>query len=66
VNLRIEKDPEVEAERRKREYGTKVVAVAPDGTEYTQFVLDRLSADEYKRVMRLVGDRLPRFSNVIG
>lgn len=66
VNLQIaEKDPKVEAERKRREYGTKVVAVGPDGTEYTQFALDRLSADDYKTVMRLVGDRLPKFSNVI-
>ena len=70
VNLQIEHDPVLDArlaaQRRQQEYGTLIVATGPDGQQYTQYELDRLSADNFKKVMRLFGDRLPKFSNVIG
>ena len=70
VNISIEHDPmlgtRLAAQSRQQEYGTKIVAVGPDGQEYTQYQLDRLSADDFKKAMRLFGDRLPKFSNVIG
>jgi hypothetical protein len=50
---------------RRDEYATKSVVTGPEGKGYTQYELDRLSADEYRRVMRLCGDRQPRFSNVM-
>jgi hypothetical protein len=65
VNLQIDTDPVLEEGKRHEAYATKSVATGPDGTQYTQFELDRLSADEYRRVMRLCGDRQPRFSNVM-
>ena len=69
VNLTIQRDPEAEArgeaERKRAEYGTKIVAVGPDGIEYTQYQLDRLSADDYRIAVGMYGERYPRFSHVI-
>lgn len=59
-----ELDP-VEAERiAKEKYHTEIVAFYA-GKSFTQFDLDRLPADEYRKVMGLYGENLPRFSNVI-
>src|SRR5258708_22007730 len=64
AEARPEVDP-AELERQRREaYHTKVLTVY-GGREYTQYDIDRLSADEFKRVMGLYGENLPRFSNVI-
>jgi hypothetical protein len=65
VNLAVEPDPALIERKRREEYGTKIAVTGPDGRGYTQFELDRLGSDEYKSVMRLFGDRQPRFSNVI-
>jgi hypothetical protein len=65
VNLQVDIDPVVEERKRRDEYGTKKVLTGPDGKSFTQYELDRLSADEYRRVMKLCGDRQPRFSNVM-
>jgi hypothetical protein len=65
VNLDIEPDQALEARQRREAYGTHIVAKGPDGREYTQYELDRLSADDFKQVMRLFGERQPRFSHVI-
>lgn len=70
VNISIEHDPVLDtrlaAQRRQQEYRTRIVAVGPDGQESTQYQLDRLSANDFKKALRLFGDRLPKFSNVIG
>jgi len=65
VNLAIEPDQALEERQRREAYGTRVVAKGPDGHEYTQYEIDRLSADEFKRVMRLFGENVPRFSHVL-
>jgi len=57
-------DPEQERERKRQEYFTKPV-LNHTGKDYSQAELDRLSADEFRRVAGLYGDNLPRFSNVI-
>lgn len=57
-------DPDAERERKRQEYFTKPV-VNYAGKDYSQADLDRLSADEYRRVVGLYGENLPRFSNVM-
>lgn len=62
VNLTIRRDPELEAklavQKRRAEYGTKIVATGPDGRQYTQYQIDNvLTADESLRVMRFMEGR---------
>jgi hypothetical protein len=58
-------DPEELREQERNEYRTKVVVTDPrTGQSYTEYQLDRLPADEYKRLM--LGEfRTPRITDVI-
>jgi len=58
-------DPEELREQTRNEYRTKVIVTDPrTGQEYTEYQLDRLPADEYKRLM--LGEfRTPRITDVI-
>jgi hypothetical protein len=58
-------DPEVLRQQKRNEYLTKVVVTDPrTGQGYTEYQLDRLPADEYKRLM--IGEfKTPRITDVI-
>ena len=58
-------DPEELREQNRNEYRTKVVVTDPrTGQDYTEYQLDRLPADEYKRLV--IGEfRTPRITDVI-
>jgi hypothetical protein len=58
-------DSEELREQKRNEYRTKVVVTDPrTGQDYTEYQLDRLPADEYKRLM--IGEfRTPRITDVI-
>jgi hypothetical protein len=60
-----EPDPEELKRQKQHEYRTKIVVTDPrTGQEYTEYQLDRLPADEYKRLM--IGEfRTPRITDVI-
>lgn len=57
-------DSQEKRERKRQEYFTKPVLNFA-GKDYSQADLDRLSADEFRKVAGLYGENLPRFSNVI-
>jgi hypothetical protein len=58
-------DPEQLSEQKRNEYRTKVIVTDPrTGQSYTEYQLDRLPADEYKRLM--IGEfRTPTIRDVI-
>lgn len=58
-------DPEELRQQKRNEYLTKIVVTDPrTGQGYTEYQLDRLPADEYKRLM--IGEfRTPRITDVI-
>lgn len=64
VNLQVEPDPAREREQRRRDYFEKTI-ITHEGVNYTQAALDKLSATDFRRVMGLYGENLPRFSAVI-
>jgi hypothetical protein len=48
----VEPDPEEVRQRRREEYRTKIIVTDPrTGESFTEYQLDRLSADDYKRLM---------------
>lgn len=65
VNLGVEPDPDWERQQQRRDYYEKIVVTDPrDRTPYTQYQLDRLPADEWKRLT--MGEFAnPRISHVI-
>lgn len=51
VNLNVERDPEQERQQKRHDYYNRIVVIDPrDGRTYTDYQLDQLSADEYKRL----------------
>jgi len=65
VNLRVERDPELEAQQRRKEYRTKVVVTDPrTGEGFTQYQLDRTDSETYRRLV--FGEfAIPRVTDVI-
>jgi len=59
VNLSIERPAEPTPKRREPEMGYDLKT--GEQRLYTPYEIDRLSADEYRRVFRLCGDKMPTF-----
>jgi len=55
VNLQIDRDPVLEARKRRERYETEIVVTDPEtGKGWTQFQLDNIADSEtYRRLMRL-------------
>lgn len=54
VNLSIEPDPAIEAQKRWEKYTTEIVVTCPDtGIQYTQYALDRVSSELYRKLLRI-------------
>jgi len=61
ANLRVEPDPEIERQKRLRDYEEKPV-VRFEGRDYTQKELDVMDSQTYQRVMRM---NTPRVTDVL-
>lgn len=54
VSLSIEPDPAVEARKRRDKYETQIVVTDPEtGQGYTEYMLDRVDSETFRRLMRI-------------